>query len=99
MNHSHTRMRPHILFPLILSVCLELLAAPIQLHPDNPRYFQWRGKPTVIITSGEHYGAVLNLDFDYRRYLDTLAKDGLNGTRLWAGAYAETGGVWLEWLL
>ena len=47
--------------------------ATLRLHPDNPRYFLFRGKPTVVITSGEHYGAVLNLDFDYRRYLDTLA--------------------------
>jgi Family of unknown function (DUF6298)/Cellulase (glycosyl hydrolase family 5) len=67
-------------------------ASPLALHPDNPHYFMWRGRPEVIITSGEHYGAVLNLDFDYRRYLDTLAKDKLNGTRLWAGSYAETGG-------
>src|ERR1044071_6341333 len=69
-----------------------LSAAPIALHPDNPHCFLWRGQPTVIITSGEHYGAVLNLDFNYRRYLDTLARDKLNGTRLWSGAYAETGG-------
>jgi len=47
-------------------------AEPIKLHPDNPHYFLFRGKPTVLITSGEHYGAVINLDFDYRRYLKTL---------------------------
>lgn len=67
-------------------------ADPIQVDPENPRYFRWRGKPIAIVTSGEHYGAVVNLDFDFRRYLDTLAKDGLNGTRVWAGAYVETGG-------
>jgi hypothetical protein len=82
------------LLPLVL--CLTAFshgsAAPLALHPNNPRYFLWRGKPTIVITSGEHYGAVLNLDFNCRRYLDTLAKDKLNGTRLWAGAYAETGG-------
>ena len=60
--------------------------------PDNPRYFLFRGKPTVVITSGEHYGAVLNLDFDYRRYFDTLTADGLNGTRIFSGTYVETGG-------
>lgn len=27
---------------------------PISLHPDNPHYFLFRGKPTVLITSGEH---------------------------------------------
>src|SRR6266545_7118815 len=76
----------------LLAIVPGLCAAPIALHPDNPHYFLWRGKPTVIITSGEHYGALLNLDFDFRKYLDTLARDQLNGTRTWSGAYAETGG-------
>jgi hypothetical protein len=64
----------------------------LELHPENPHYFLWRGKPTIVITSGEHYGAVLNLDFDYRTYLDTLAQEGMNGTRTWVGTYAETSG-------
>ena len=64
-------------------------ATPLALHPDNPRYFLFRGKPTVLVTSGEHYGAVLNLDFDYVRYLDALAKDGLDLTRLFSGTYRE----------
>jgi hypothetical protein len=64
----------------------------LRLHPANPRYFLFRGKPTVVIASGEHYGALLNLDFDYRRYFDTLRADGLNGTRVFAGTYVETGG-------
>jgi hypothetical protein len=65
---------------------------PLSLHPENPRYFLFRGKPWVIITSGEHYGALLNLDFDYAAYFDTLAADRLNGTRVFSGAYVETGG-------
>lgn len=68
-------------------------AEPICLHPENPHYFLFRGKPTVLITSGEHYGAVLNLDFDYGKYLDTLAADGLNHTRLFVGAYVEPEGA------
>jgi hypothetical protein len=66
---------------------------PIALHPDNPHYFQWRGRPTILITSGEHYGAVMNLDFDFRRYLDTLAADGMNYTRVFSGAYVEPEGA------
>ncbi len=62
------------------------------LHPENPRYFLFRGKPTILITSGEHYGAVLNLDFDYTRYLDALQADGLNHTRTWLGTYREIPG-------
>jgi hypothetical protein len=65
----------------------------LRLHPGNPHYFLFRGKPTVLITSGEHYGAVLNPDFDYVKYLDTLAKDGLNLTRTFAGAYCEPSGA------
>ena len=49
---------------------------PLSVHPDNPRYFLFRGRPAVLVTSGEHYGAVLNLDFDYERYLAALAADG-----------------------
>ncbi len=63
--------------------------APIALHPDNPRYFLFRGKPTVLITGTEHYGAVLNTAFDHASYLDTLARDGLNLTRTFSGAYME----------
>jgi hypothetical protein len=72
---------------------VQLKVVPIGLHPDNPHYFLWRGKPTILITSGEHYGAVMNLDFDYRKYLDTLAADGMNYTRVFSGAYVEPQGA------
>ena len=63
--------------------------APLALHPDNPHYFLWRGQPTVLITSGNHYGAVLNLDFDYAAYLKELEARKLNLTRTFSGAYVE----------
>jgi len=62
---------------------------PIALCPDNPHYFLWRGEPTILVTSGEHYGALLNLDFDYVRYLDELHAKGLNHTRTFSGVYHE----------
>ncbi len=67
--------------------------APLALHPENPHYFLFRGKPAILITSGEHYGAVLNLDFDYLKYLEALHTDGLNLTRIFAGAYVEPAGA------
>ena len=76
---------------LLLAAALAV-HAPLALHPENPRYFLFRGKPTVLVTSGEHYGAVLNLDFDYVRYLDALAADGLDNTRVFSGAYREIPG-------
>jgi hypothetical protein len=65
---------------------------PIALHPLNPHYFAYKGQPTVLITSGEHYGAVLNLDFDYITYLDELKTRNLNLTRTFTGAYLEPNG-------
>lgn len=67
-------------------------AEPIRLHPDNPHYFLFRGKPTALVTSTEHYGAVLNLDFDFVPYLDELKSHGLNLTRTFSGAYCEAPG-------
>ncbi len=62
--------------------------------PNNPHYLQWHRRPLLVIGSGEHYGAVLNEEFDYRKYLATLATDGLNHTRLFTGAaYVEPAGV------
>ncbi len=68
-------------------------APPIRLYPKNPRYFEWRGKAIALITSAEHYGAVLNLDFDWPRYLETLHRDGMNYTRIFSGSYVEPVGA------
>lgn len=68
-------------------------AQTLALHAENPHYASFRGKPALLVTSGEHYGAVLNLDFDYVKYLDTLAADGLNLTRTFSGAYVEPAGA------
>ena len=67
--------------------------APLSLHPDNQHYFLFRGKPAVLIGSTEHYGAVMNLDFDYVRYLDELSARGLNITRTFSGIYVEPQGA------
>jgi hypothetical protein len=65
---------------------------PLALHHNNPGYVSFRGKAAVLVGSGEHYGAVINPDFDQRKYLDTLAADGLNLTRLFVGTYYEKPG-------
>jgi len=62
---------------------------PISLDPVNPHYFLFRGHPTILITSTEHYGAVMNLDFDYPLYLNRLHEQGFNLTRLFSGVYVE----------
>ena len=64
--------------------------------PQNPRYLEFRGKPTVLITSGEHYGAVLNLNLDFdldHPYLAELrGQIPLNRTRTFSGTIVEVPG-------
>ena len=80
----------HIIIYFLISAALS--AQPISLHPDNAHYFLFKGKPLVIISSSEHYGAVLNPDFNINRYLDALQKDGMTYTRLFTGTYFEKDG-------
>ncbi|MCX6253967.1 MAG: cellulase family glycosylhydrolase [Bacteroidia bacterium] len=75
-----------------LFVSAGLFAQPISLHPENPHYFLFRGKAIAIVSSSEHYGAVINPAFDYLLYLNTLQKDGMNYTRLFTGSYFEKEG-------
>ena len=79
-----------VLLALIGSI--PAIARPLSLLPENPHYFLFGGRPTVLVTSGEHYGAVLNADFDYKKYLDTLRADRLNLTRTFSGSYREVPG-------
>lgn len=75
--------------PLLCAQPSSVHATPIQLDPKNPHYFLYQGKITPLISSGEHYGAVMNLDVDFHRYLDTIQAAGFNYTRLFGGSYIE----------
>jgi hypothetical protein len=84
-----------MILALGLLIATDSIAAPVKpisLHPNNPKYFLFREKPTVLITSAEHYGAVLNLDFQQKPYLDELKRSGMNYTRIFTGAYCESPG-------
>ncbi|MCK4291563.1 MAG: polysaccharide lyase [Planctomycetes bacterium] len=75
------------------SLCAGAAVKAIGLHAENQHYFLWRGKATILITSGEHYGAVLNRAFDYAKYLAKLESHGFNLTRTFSGAYCEPVGA------
>jgi len=74
---------------IFLLFCLSGLQAQIRLHPQNQHYFEYQGKPMLLVASGEHYGSVINLDFDFEKYLQTLQQIGLNHTRIFLGDYVE----------
>lgn len=67
----------------------------ISADPSAPHYFLFRGKRQLLLTTAEHYGAVVNAAFDYVRYLGALAEHGLNYTRIYPGAYVEVPGFFV----
>jgi hypothetical protein len=82
-----------ILMSLMLTGACTSRKIPLALHSENPHYFLFRNKPVVLIGSTEHYGAVMNLEFNYISYLDELAARGLNNTRTFSGIYVEHQGA------
>lgn len=88
LNHMDRR---HFIHTAMTGVAMALVGfgaasaradEPIKLHPDNSRCFVYRGKPMKILTSAEHYGAVINAEFDYDVYLDEMQRTGQNQTRV-----------------
>jgi hypothetical protein len=86
-------MRIAVFVSLLFSLSICQAGEPIRIHPQSNKYFLFNDKPTVIITSGEHYGAVIHGKFDYAKYLKTLTDDGLNYTRIFTGSYVEPQGA------
>jgi hypothetical protein len=58
------------------------MTQPIRIHPQNPKLFEFREAPRVLVTATEHYGAVMNRPFRYERYLADAAERGITLTRL-----------------
>ena len=54
---------------------------PVAIHPENPGYFLFRGRPLVLIAASEHYGSVVNRRFDFARYLAEAADKKQTMTR------------------
>ncbi len=58
------------------------MPTPIRIHPENPKIFEFRDKPLVLITATEHYGAVMNRPFKFERYLADADEKHITLTRL-----------------
>jgi hypothetical protein len=61
----------------------------ITVCPENSHYFFYKNKAIVLITSDQHYGAVIDRNFDWRKYLEYLFQNGMNLTRIYPGAMFE----------
>ena len=58
------------------------MTSPIRIHPSNPKLFEFRGEPRVLVCATEHYGAVMNRPFRFDRYLADAAAKSQTLTRL-----------------
>lgn len=81
-----------VVFFIFFIYVINVAGQPISLHPKNPHYLQYKENPVVLVTSAEHYGAVLNADFDFKKYLQTMHDEGMNYTRIFTGSYVEIPG-------
>src|SRR5260370_32657847 len=75
---------------LLLGSSTAALAEPITVCPLNPHYFQYKGKPLLLISSDHHYGAIIDRDFAFVKFLNYLGENGMNLTRIFPGGYFET---------
>lgn len=69
----------------------------VRLNADNRHYLSYQSKPIILITAAEHYGALINTEFDYIAYLNALQKRGMNYTRIFSGTYVE-GEKDIQWM-
>jgi len=79
---------------IAVSAALALLSlttcSPAETKAPKGGYFEMDGKEVVLVGSSEHYGALVNADFDFIRYLDETQACGLNYVRIFSGSYRET---------
>jgi hypothetical protein len=80
---------------ILLLLAVHGQAQTVSIDPANPHYYFFHGKPIVLVTSAEHYGAVINGEFDYVKYLDALQAYGLNYTRIYPGYLFEPMGKYM----
>jgi hypothetical protein len=58
-------------------------SSPISACPENPHWFSWRGRPVILVSSGDIYYDVFSPRHDFAGYLDALAAHGSNFTRMY----------------
>ena len=95
-NGTKNSIYPAILFACIYSTAI-YAQNTLRSNPHNPHYLSYKKKPIILITAAEHYGALINLDFDYVAYLNALQQRGMNYTRIFSGAYLE-GDKDIKWM-
>jgi len=74
---------------LLLLVSSTVFGKPVTIWPSNRHYFMYQGKPVLLIASDHHYGAIVDRDFDFAKFLNYMGENGMNLTRIYPGGYFE----------
>jgi len=74
---------------LLMLLIVTQLSGQLSVNSTNSNYLDYNGSPIYLLTSGEHYGAILNLEFDYDIYLGLLEDHNFNMTRIQSGINVE----------
>jgi hypothetical protein len=71
------------------AMMVDTSTGPVAVCPANGHYLMYRSKPIILVTSDHHYGAVIDGEFDYGKFLDYLGENGMNLTRIYPGGMFE----------
>ena len=77
------------LVAIIIGMTVSCKDSPVSVWKENSHYFFYKGKPIILITSDHHYGAIIDRDFNYVKFLDYLSQNGINLTRIYPGGMFE----------
>ena len=77
-------------FVLLTPLGFAQAEGPIKIDPTNPHYFNYRGRPLVLVTTDNTWFTVTATDYDFVKFIDALAANGNNFTRLYPGAHPVT---------
>jgi hypothetical protein len=74
---------------VLILITVVSVNSQVTVSKTNPHYLFYKNKPVILITSDHHYGAVIDLDFDFIKYLGYLSENSLNLTRIYPGGMFE----------
>src|SRR6476660_7077452 len=76
----------------ILSAVTSVMAAPLRVHPENPRFFSDAGGKVVYLTGAHTWTSLVDRSdhpaFDFPAYLEYLRHYNHNFTRMWTWEHA-----------
>ena len=75
------KLQVAVIFIAVSAINSAFAQDAVRVDPENPKYLLFRGKPLALVSASEHYGSVINRNFDFERYLDDAHEHKMTMTR------------------